>query len=66
MDSNKNNRQCINKYETLVNEKYKEQVDAAGKSEDATDAILKEYDEDIDSTSSVNSDFIKLHCWFVI
>ncbi len=58
MDSSEKNRQCINKYETLVNEKYKEPVD--GKFEDATDAILrklKEDDDDVDSTSSVDSDF---------
>ncbi len=58
MDYSEKNRQCINKYETLVNEKYKEPVD--GKFEDATDAILrklKEDDDDVDSTSSVDSDF---------
>ena len=38
MDLSKKKRQCLDKYETLVGEKYKEPVD--GKFEDATDCIL--------------------------
>ena len=37
------NRQCLNKYETLVGEKYKEPVD--GKFEDAPDSILQRLKE---------------------
>ena len=39
MDLTEKNRQCLDKYETLVGEMYKELVD--GKFEDATDSILR-------------------------
>ena len=43
MELTEENRQCLNKYETLVGEKYKEPVD--GKFEDATDSILQRLKE---------------------
>ena len=43
MELTEKNRQCLNKYETLVGEKYKEPVD--GKFEDATDSILQRLKE---------------------
>ena len=53
MDLTEKNRQCLDKYETLVGEKYKEPVD--GKFEDATDCILQALKEPEDSADS-NSD----------
>ena len=60
MDLIEKNRQCLDKYETLVGEKYKEPVD--GKFEDATDSILQrlkepeECGEDTDSNSDLDID----------
>ena len=52
--------QCLDKYETLVGDKYKEPVD--GKFEDATDSILQrlkepeDCGEDTDSNSDLDID----------
>ena len=60
MDLTEKNRQCLDKYETLVGEKYKEPVD--GKFEDATDSILQrlkepeDCGEDTDSNSDLDMD----------
>jgi len=60
MDLTEKNRQCLDKYETLVGEKYKEPVD--GKFEDATDSILQrlkepeDRGEDTDSNSDLDMD----------
>ena len=56
MDLTEKNRQCLDKYETLVGEKYKEPVD--GKFEGATDSILQRLKEPEDSgdDTDLNSD----------
>ena len=60
MELTEKNQQCLDKYETLVGEKYKEPVD--GKFEDATDSILQrlkepeDCGEDMDSNSDLDID----------
>ena len=57
MELTKKNRQCLNKYETLVGEKYEEPVD--GKFEDATDSIqqrLKEPEDQEDTGDDMDLD----------
>ena len=53
MDLTEKNRQCLDKYETLVGEKFKEPVD--GKFEDATDSILQRLKEPEDSGDNTDS-----------
>ena len=60
MDLSEKNRQCLDKYKTLVGEKYREPVD--GKFEDATESILQRLKEpedcgdDTDSNSDLDID----------
>ena len=57
MDLTEKNRQCLDKYETLVGERYKEPVE--GKFEEATDSILQSLGscgEDTDSNSDLDID----------
>ena len=49
----KKNQQCLDRYETVVGEKYKEPVD--GKFEDATDSILQRLKEPEDSGDDADS-----------
>ena len=56
LDLTEKNQQCLDRYETVVGEKYKEPVD--GKFEDATDSILqklKEPEDNADSNSDLDS-----------
>ena len=53
MDLTEKNRQYLDKYETLVGEKYKEPVD--GKVEGATDSILQRLKEPEDSGDDTDS-----------
>ena len=52
MDFTEKNRLCLDKYESLVNEKYREPVD--GKFEDATSAILEGLKDDGSEDSNSN------------
>ena len=60
MDLTEKNQQCLDRYKTLVGEKYKEPVD--GKFEDATDSILQrlkepeDRGEDTDSNTDLDMD----------
>ena len=56
MELTEKNRQCLDKYETLVGEKYEEPVD--GKFEVATNSILQRLKEPEDSgdDTDLNSD----------
>ena len=65
MDSSEKNRQCLDKYETLVGENYKGPLD--GKFEDATDSILQRLKEpeDCEHDTDSNSD-LDIDAWFVL
>ena len=53
LDLTEKNQQCLDRYETVVGEKYKEPVD--GKFEDATDSILQRLKESEDSGDDADS-----------
>ena len=65
IDMTEESQQCLDKYETLVDENYKELVD--GKFEDATDSILQRLKDPEDNRDHTDSNFdldLDLVCCF--